>query len=215
MLTLGAAACGEGGNSQSAEPVAVVEDSEEGKEATTAGVEDGDTPAQLLALGGGAHPPDPCTLLTREDAEELLAEPVGEGRAYDIAGYNCSYDASASGRRLSLIMYLGRDATPEGSQAGISLEHCKAKVVERLDNLGLAAALYQDTAEQCSANLKLWVATGIEFTGSEPPTDRLRVLSGHIQLVLVLSPSQGPEETLPILRPAAQRIVSRLEAQAH
>lgn len=154
--------------------------------------------------------PDPCEILTRADAEALLGEPVGEGMSFDAGGWNCVYDTGAPRRRLVFDMYVGRDATVESTQVGMTIEACGAEVAARYPDLGTDAALYRNTNAECGIETFLWVATGVRFQGKMWP-GMARETRGQIHLNIFLSPAGDEFSASEVMRGAARRALARLE----
>lgn len=165
-------------------------------------------------LTGRVYPPDPCALLTADDAREILGETVGGPASFDIAGQNCSYDGTASGRRLSLIVHRGD--TVESTQFGLELEYCGGEAVARREGLGAGAILYRFDDEPCGESHWLAVPTGVRFEGSEPPPDRVRPVAGNLHFVLAIFPAPENSDADAILRAlgdAAERALERLQSE--
>lgn len=155
--------------------------------------------------------PDPCEYLTQADAEELLGRPTGPGRSLDAGGWNCVYDTDDPRRRLVFDMQLGRDATVESTQLGMTIEACQAEVVARPPDLGIDAALYENSGDVCGEGSFLWVATDASFEGQPFPGGE-REVSRRIHLAVSVSPPGGDAaEILPLLRDAAERGLARLD----
>lgn len=171
-----------------------------------------------LALGAAARAaaqepldtmPDPCALLTRPDAVELLGEPVGAGRSYTTTPWNCVYRASSSDGLLWLMVQLGRGTELGSTQAGIELTGCGAEAVRRLEDLGEEAVLYHTPEGRCGESYGLWVATGVRFRGLTGPA-AARPSEGTLHLLVVRYPPREPDDLLPVLRAAARRALARL-----
>jgi hypothetical protein len=154
--------------------------------------------------------PDPCSYLTTEDATELLGESAGPGRSADAGGWNCIYDVGDPRRRLVLDMQIARGLGVEDTQLARSLEYCEAEIVERIGDLGVDSALYRGTADHCDDDLSLWVATPAVFEG-RPRPDAERPGRFHVHLSVVLSPPyDSADDTVAVLRGAAERALARL-----
>lgn len=154
-------------------------------------------------------PPDACALLTREDAAELLGASVGDGRSADIAGLaNCAY-RTEGGELLALILQLGPDDRVESTQFAMGIDHCGDRAVARTEDLGVASALFDRPPEPCGGGLVLWVASGLRFEGRTHP-DLIRPRTGRIHLLFWRNPAGEPSQALPVLRDAAERVLSRL-----
>jgi len=153
--------------------------------------------------------PDPCSLLTRADAAELMGEPVEPGRSYPTTPWNCVYRARGSDGLLTLTVELGRETDPASTRSGVELAACGAVVERPVDGLGARSALYHTPDGRCGEAWTLWVATGVGFRGRTSP--RLaRGSEGVFHLTVVRYPPGHPEELEPVLREAAERALARL-----
>lgn len=153
--------------------------------------------------------PNTCELLVRSDVSELLDEEVGEGARHDVSGLPCVYHSS-SGRQLVLAAHLARGSDLEGTQPGITLEHCGAEVVREFDDLGVEAALFRDTKKEfgCGGHT-LRVVTDVRFRGKVHP-DQLREVERQFHLTLSMEPARDEEEMVRVLEEAANRALARL-----
>ena len=153
--------------------------------------------------------PDPCSLLTRADATELMGEAVEPGRSYPTTPWNCVYRARGSDGLLTLTVELGRETDPASTRSGVELAACGAEVKRPVDGLGVRAALYHTPDGRCGEAWTLWVATGVGFRGRT--SSRLtRESEGVVHLTVVRYPPGDPEEVEPVLREAAERVLARL-----
>lgn len=153
--------------------------------------------------------PDPCALLTRADAAELMGEGVEPGRSYPTTPWNCVYRARGSDGVLTLTLELGRDTDVAGIRSGIELAGCGAEVERVVEDLGVRAALYHTPDGRCGEAWTLWVATGTRFRGLTNP--RLaRESEGVFHVTVVRYPPRDPDELGPVLRAAAERALARL-----
>ncbi|MFW6198332.1 MAG: hypothetical protein ACOC5E_00765 [Acidobacteriota bacterium] len=155
--------------------------------------------------------PDACEFLTRSDAEELLDEPTGHGKRLDAGGWNCVYDSSSSGHRLVLNMHVGRDLSVQSTQIGMTIEACRAEVVERFEDLGLGGALYRQADDPCGGGTFLWVVSPATFSGS--PGRGERDVTGPIHFTVTRSSGSGAaRDDVPVLREAAERVLDGLSS---
>lgn len=173
--------------------------------------------AALLALLAGAASaqeplgriPDPCALLTRADAAELVGEPVGPGRSYPASPWNCVYRARGSDGLLTLTLELGRGTEIASTRSGIELAGCGAEVETDLDGPGERARLYHTPDDRCGEAWTLWVATGVPFRGRTSP-GLARESEGVFHITVVRYPPGDHEIAEPVLRDAAERVMERL-----
>lgn len=202
----GAEADPSGGTEASVSSSAAAEDERGGEESASA-AEPEEQPVRTITA---ERVPDPCRLLTGEDAAELLGQPVGPPRTPDAGGYPCVYrgeDGSSS--RIVLNMSLMRGPSVEHSGLGVRIEHCKGEVVAEPEGLGRRAALFHWKGEDCGSDT-FWVSTGIYFEGTEPSPVTGRNPEGYIHFTLSLSPVPDRATLVEKLTTAAERALARL-----
>lgn len=153
--------------------------------------------------------PDPCALLTRADAAELMGEPVEPGRSYPTSPWNCVYRARGSDGLLTLTLELGRGTEVESTRSGIELAGCGAEVEAELEGPGETALLYHTPDGRCGEAWTLWAATGIRFRG-RTSARAARVSEGVFHITVVRYPPAGRDSAEPVLRDAARRVIVRL-----
>ncbi len=64
-----------------------------------------------------------------------------------LAFCNRVHDTGSPRRRLVFDRELGRDASVESTQLQMTIDACKAEVKHPIDDLGVDAAVYRNTAE--------------------------------------------------------------------
>lgn len=153
--------------------------------------------------------PDPCGLLTAEDASEILGEPVGPPRQPDAGGYPCVYRGESGDSQIALDMSLARGPDVEDTQLNMSLEYCQGEAVADIDDLGLRAALFRMNKENCGSDT-FWVSTGIYFEATERPPNAEWIPKGYIHFTFSLRPEPDDEVLVEKLSMAAGRALARL-----
>lgn len=156
-----------------------------------------------------AEVPDPCRLLTGEDAAELLGEPVGPPRQPDAGAYPCVYWAESGESQIVLDMSLTGGPAVDDTQLSLSLEHCEGERVAEVDDLGYRAALFRMRKENCGGD-RFWVSTGIYFERTEPDEYAVRRSEGYIHLTYMLHPTPDDQTLIDKLSTAAERALARL-----
>lgn len=180
------------------------------------GAEDGSDPAdseeQPVRTLTAANAPDPCGILTRADAAELLGQPVGPGRSPDAGGYPCVYYGEDGDSSLAMDMSLRRGTSLEDSALTVMIEHCAGEVVAEPEGLGRRAALLHWQGEDCGSDT-LWVSTGVYFEGTEASEYTGRTPEGYIHFTFSLFPAPERAAVLEKLTTAAERALARLPEQ--
>lgn len=153
--------------------------------------------------------PDPCALLTAEDAAELLGTPVGPPLQPDAGGYPCVYRSESGDGQIALDMSLARGAEVEDTQLAMSLEYCEGETVVELDDIGYHAALFRMTKQDCGSDT-FWVSTGVYFEATELPPNSDWIPEGYIHFSFSLRPEPDDDALVEKLGTAAKRALGRL-----
>lgn len=212
---MAALACGGGAEPNGDAPIASANDSSSSTPEATSGIVD-EAPSPDVEIEGvpvrtitAAEVPDPCQLLTREDAAELLGEPVGPPRQPDAGAYPCVYWAESGDSQIVLDMSLTGGPSVDDTQLSLSLEHCEGERVAEVDDLGYRAALFRMRKENCGGD-RFWVSTGIYFERTEPDEYAVRRSDGYIHFTFMLHPTPDDQILIDKLSTAAERALARL-----
>jgi hypothetical protein len=156
-----------------------------------------------------AQLPDPCKLLTAEDAAELLGEPVGPGESPDAGGRPCVYRGKDGKSDIVLDMSLAPDSSINRTQLKVSLAYCEGEAVVEPKDLGRQAAFFHMKKENCGSDT-LWVSTGVYFQGTEASVYTGRTPAGWIHFTFGMSPQPDQAALIEKLTTAARRALDRL-----
>jgi hypothetical protein len=165
-----------------------------------------------------AQVPDPCQILTREDATEIFGAPAKSGVSPPAGDYPCQYWSEDGASQLVLNMSIWQDWK---EHLGVEqlIEYCGGEQVAALESPGRRAVLFESGNEACTVDY-FWVSTGVYYQGTEdsPQFERMgedgRVvagpLAGYIHFTFSLHPTPERDVLVEKLSTAAERAMARL-----